>query len=314
MGQTNPAVSKALSHSRKGFVLVSVLMLGVLLISCATTFTWFVRNQVRSVGREREILTNRSMAHVIVSSVIKLLGELTSHFSYDSPTQRWYQPFVLAVPDMGVWIARVTPLDDKIPLRNIFLPDGNTMRREYTEPWREMWDKLKHRELEQLVLDFMDRNNKPRVGSVERDDFINRQPYDISELLLMSHDIDAEMLYGSGGMLGIADYCTVYSEGKINLNVAPVHVMELLPGLDVGGLAQSIAEYRTENAIQNLRDLQKIPGASARTSTQLTNIAAFKSRYFSIRLEHMNTESENMTSFTVIFDRTTKQVVRWEEI
>ena len=221
---------------------------------------------------------------------------------------------MLSVPDMGIWAVRITPLDDKIPLRNIFLPDGNTMRREFTEVWRDMWDKLRHRELEQLVLDFMDRNNRPRVGSAERDNFINRSLYDISELLIMSRDITADILYGSEGNLGIADYCTVYSEGRINLNVAPVHVMELLPGLDVGGLAQSIAEYRTENAIESIRDIQKIPGASARTSTRLTNIAGFKSRYFSINLEHMNTESENMTSFTVIFDRTTKQIVRWEEI
>ena len=295
-------------------MLVSVLMLGTLLISCATVFTFFVRAQVRSVGKELELLANRSMAKVLADAAMSLSSELSSHFSYDSPTQRWYQPFMLSVPDMGIWAVRITPLDDKIPLRNIFLPDGNTMRREFTEVWRDMWDKLRHRELEQLVLDFMDRNNRPRVGSAERDNFINRSLYDISELLIMSRDITADILYGSEGNLGIADYCTVYSEGRINLNVAPVHVMELLPGLDVGGLAQSIAEYRTENAIESIRDIQKIPGASARTSTRLTNIAGFKSRYFSINLEHMNTESENMTSFTVIFDRTTKQIVRWEEI
>lgn len=288
-------------------------MLGVLLISCATAFTWFVRMQVRSVGRERETLAGRSMAHVLVSSVMMLISEASSRANYDSPTQRWYQPFALSVPDNGIWLIRITPLDDKIPLRNLFLPDGNTIRREYTEPWREMWDKLNHRELEQLVLDFIDRNTRPRVGSVEREDFINRPPYDISELLMMSRDINAEILYGSEGRLGVSDYCTVYSEGKINLNVAPVHVMELLPGLDTGGLAQSVAEYREENAITSLRDIQKIPGASARTSTQLTNIAGFKSRYFSVKIECMNSETDVVSSYSAVFDRTLKMIVKWEE-
>lgn len=311
---TATTVSRASSRSRKrGFVLVSVLMLGVLLISCATAFTWFVRQQVRGIGRELVSLSGRSMAHIVVNAILTLLSEATSRVNYDSPTQRWYQPFIMAVPEMGIWVVRVTPLDDKIPLRNLFLPDGNTMRREFTETWRDMWDKLKHRELEQLVLDFIDRNNRPRVGSVERDDFINRAPFDISELLLMSQDINAEILYGTGGNLGIADYCTVYSEGKINLNVAPVHVMELLPGLDSGGLAQSIADYRTENAIESLRDIQKIPGASARTSTQLTNIAGFKSRYFDIKIECMNPENDSVSTYSAVFDRTTKQLVRWEE-
>ena len=305
--------SRALSRSHKGFVLVSVLLLGTVLISCATAFTWFVRQQVRSIGREMTGLSGRSMAHVVVSNVIMLLGEISSHSDYDSPTQRWYQPFVFAVPDAGIWVVRVTPLDDKLPLRNLFLPDGNTLRREFTEVWREMWDKLQHRELEQVVLDFLDKNERARMGSHEEDSFINRGPYEISELLLLSPDITTDILYGHDGELGLSDYCTVYSEGKINLNVAPVHVMELIPGLNVGGVAQSIADYREENAITSLSDVQKIPGASARTSNQILNIVGFKSRYFHIKIECMETEGESVSSYNVIFDRTTKQIVSWEE-
>lgn len=301
------------SHKR-GFVLISVLMLGVLLISCATSFSWFVRMQVRGMRRETISLSKRTLASVLANSVMSLLSEASSHTNYDSPVQRWYKPFIFSVPEMGIWIVQVTPLDDKIPLRNIFLPDGNTMRREFTEVWREMWNKLKHRELEQLTLDFIDKNNRPRVGSREEKYFINRAPYDISELLILSNDITREIVYGEDGNLGLSDYCTVYSDGKININVAPVHVMELLPGLDTGGLAQSIAEHRKENAIENFQDLQKLPGASARTSTRLTNLVSFKSRYFSIKLESMNEEDDETASFTVIFDRTAKKIVGWEEI
>ena len=299
---------------RRGFVLISVLMLGVLLISCATSFSWFARMQVRGMRRETLTLSKRPLAAVLTNSVMSLLSELSSHTNYDSPTQRWYKPFLFDVPDMGIWVVQITPLDDKIPLRNIFLPDGNTMRREFTEVWREMWNKLKHRELEQLTLDFIDKNNRLRVGSREEKYFINRAPYDISELLILSSDIDRSIVYGEDGNLGLSDYCTVYSDGKININVAPVHVMELLPGLDTGGLAKSISEHRMENAIENFQDLQKIPGASARTSTQLTNIVSFKSRYFNIKLESMSDEDEETSSFTVIFDRTAKKIVKWEEI
>lgn len=308
------STSRALSRSHRGFVLVSVLLLGTVLISCATAFTWFVRQQVRSIGREMTGLSGRSMAHVVVSNVIMLLGEISTHSDYDSPTQRWYQPFVFAIPDAGIWVVRVTPLDDKIPLRNLFLPDGNTLRRELTEVWREMWDRLRHRELEQVLLDFLDKNGRARMGSHEEDGFINRGPYEISELLLLSPDINTDILYGHDGELGLADYCTVYSDGKINLNVAPVHVMELIPGLNVGGVAQSIADYREENAITSLSDVRKIPGASARTSNQIMNIVGFKSRYFQIKIECMDTEGESVSSYNVIFDRTTKQIVRWEEI
>ena len=305
---------KELSRSRKGFVLVSVLILGVLLISTATAFSWFARTQAKTLGSEISSLTNRTFAHVLVNSVIGAVSQVNSKTNYDSPTQKWYQPFVIAVPDMGVWVAKVTPLDDKIPLRNLFLPDGTTIRGEITEAWHSMWDKLRRRELEQLVLDFTDRNKKPRVGSTERDYFINRPPFDISELLILSSDIDTDLLYGSGGELGISDYCTIYSDGKININVAPLHVIELLPGLDMGGTAQSIAEYRKDKPIKDLQDLQSIPGAGARASNQLMNIVGFKSRYFNVQLECLTEESEGGASFSIVFDRTLMQVVRWEEL
>lgn len=301
------------SRKNKGFVLVSVLMLGVMLISCATAFTWFVRQQVRGVGRERLLLTNRSLAQVLASSVMSVLYEISTRIEYDSPTQRWFQPFVIPMGDGEIWVAQITPLDDKIPLRNLFLPDGNTLRREFTDVWHDMLEKLNATGLEQILLDFMDRNTRPRVGSVENDNFINRPPYDMSELLILSQDITGDFIYGSGGRRGLADYCTVYSDGQINLNFAPVHVMELLPGLDTGGLAARIEQVRQETPLESLRDVQNIPGASPKTSTQLTNIACFKSRYFMMNIQCLSAEDESGTSFSIILDRTTRKIVRWEE-
>ncbi|MBQ3694950.1 MAG: general secretion pathway protein GspK [Synergistaceae bacterium] len=306
---------KALSSSRKnGFVLVSVLMLGVLLISCATAFTWFVRMQVRTIGRERVNISSRSLAHVLTNSVMTMLYEISQHTGYDSPLQRWYKPFVLPVGDeTGIWIIQIIPLDDKIPLGNLFLPDANTLRRELNDVWEVMWDKLHHREYENLVLDFLDRNTRGRVGSKEEKYFINRGPYDMSELLMLSRDIPSEVIYGSGNQMGLSDYCTIYSDGRINLNVAPVHVMELLPGLDTG-LAARVAVARNDEPLQSLQDVQKIPGASARTSTLLTNIAGFQSRYFRMSIQCLNESGEGGMSFNIIFDRTTRKIVRWEEL
>lgn len=304
---------KRKNRKEKGFVLVSVLMLGVLLISCATAFTWFVRMQVRTIGRERLNISSRSMAHVITGAVMNMSYEISQSIGYDSPLQRWYKPFVLSLGDeLGIWVVQMTPLDDKIPLGNLFLPDGNTLRRELTDVWENMWDKLHHREAESIVLDFLDRNTRPRVGSKEEDYFINRGPYDMSELLMLSKDIPSEVIYGSGGQMGLADYCTIYSEGRINLNFAPVHVMELLPGLDTG-LASRVAQIRNDEPLEALEDVQRIPGASGRTASLLTNIAAFKSRYFMLQIHGLNGNGEGGTSFNIIFDRTTRQIVRWEE-
>ena len=301
------------SRKSKGFVLVSVLMLGVMLISCATAFTWFVRQQVRGIGRERILLTNRSLAQVITSAVMNLLYQISTQVNYDSPTQKWFQPLIIPLGNSEIWVIKVTPLDDKIPLRNLFLPDGNTLRRELTDIWHDMLSKLNITLIENILLDFFDRNNRPRVGSVELDTFINRGPYDISELLILSKDIPYEILYGSDGSQGLADYCTVYSDGQINLNAAPLNVMELLPGLNVTGLAARIEQVRQEKGLTSMQDIASLPGASSRTSTLLTNIACFKSRYFQLDIQCISMEGEDGTAFKIIFDRTTRKVVRWEE-
>ena len=87
------------------------------------------------------------------------------------------------------------------------------------------------RELAVVALDFMDANDKARVGGAERGSFINRPPLDISEFLLLE-EVTPELLGGVPGRPGLADFCTVWSGGKVNLNVAPQRVLKLLPGLD----------------------------------------------------------------------------------
>ncbi|MBR1671375.1 MAG: general secretion pathway protein GspK [Fretibacterium sp.] len=291
-------------------MLVSVLMLGMLLISCATAFTWFVRTQVRGVLRERVALTNRSMAQLLVSSVISIIVEASGRTKADSPLQDWFRPFLFPADDLGLWAIQVMPLDDKLPIRNLFLPDGNTLRMEMRGPWEDMWDALGHRELAVPVLDFLDKDGKGRVGGLERDNFLNRPPLDLSELLVMQ-EITPEVLYGGPGRLGMKDFCTLWSDGKVNLNVAPPAVLRLLPGLDDVQVSRLVA-YRAERTLGSLEDVQEIPGLSPRTATQLTNLAGFKSRYFALRIEFLD-ESPGGTAFNIIFDKTTRRVVRWEE-
>ncbi|MBQ7543555.1 MAG: general secretion pathway protein GspK [Synergistaceae bacterium] len=299
---------------KSGFVMISVLILCSILISCATAFTWFVRTQARSVGGGRRLIEIRSMAETLAQAVISVTSEMSSHTEADNPSQKWYQPIILPFGSeggsLGLWAVQVTPLDDKIPIRTMFLPDGDTLRRELSDVWEKLWETLGHRELEQLLLDFMDKNDKPRVGSAERDWYINRPPYDMSELLILSADISPSLLNA------IEEYCTIYGDSQINLNTAPVHVMELLPGLDTNGLAQRIAQIRQEEPLTSLNDVQRIPGAGPKTSTQLTNIAAFKSRYFLLKidtLESLSGREDGGTSFRIIFDITTRSIVRWEE-
>ncbi|MDR1048243.1 MAG: general secretion pathway protein GspK [Synergistaceae bacterium] len=296
-------------RTRKGFVLVSVLLLGTVFISCATAFAWFSRLQIRSALREKTRLENRSMAQILARAAITGL-KAQRFFDYDSLNLPWFKPFLLPVEER-TWVVQITPLDDKIPLRSVFLPDGSTLRNELRGTWEDLWAELGRNDLAYAVLDFMDKDARPRVGGSERDNHINRYPLDMSELLIVE-GMTPETLYGTAEKLGLADYCTLWSGGKINLNVAPVQVMEVLPGLD-RYLAERIAESREKEPLKNTDDLRGIPGFPPRAAAALLNLAAFQSQYFSVRIEVIESFGGG-ASFNVIFDKTSGQITRWEEI
>ena len=295
---------------RSGFVLVSVLMLGALLITCATAFAWFARMQLKHSTREYISISSRSMVQVLTQAIIDNIKANTM-VKYDSLLLEWFMPFFFPAGDMGTWVVQIIPLDDKIPLRNLFLPDGTTLRNELRATWEDMWEKLEHRELGNIVLDFLDKDTKPRMGGAERESHINRAPLDMSELLVLE-EMTPEILYGAEGKMGVADYCTLWNNGKINLNMAPRHVMEILPGMD-RTLAEKVEEYRDKQALTGMDDLGKIPGFPPRTRSGLMNVAVFDSKFFLIKIEMMENDGGG-TSYNVVFDKTSGAVVKWEEI
>lgn len=303
------ARSRSHSAGRPGFVLVSVLMLGTVLISCATALAWTVRSRLRAALREREALTERSMAQTLALATMEAVAAISSRTDADSPIQEWFQPFLFPADELGLWAVQVTPLDDKIPIAKIFLPDGNNLRGELRGPWEEMWEALGHRELATPALDFLDKDAKPRVGGVEQEGSLDRPPLDLSEMLLME-GVGEEILRGGGGRPGLADLCTVWSDGKINLNVAPVEVLRLLPGLG-GGAAELLVGWRAERTLRSMADVRGIPGIAPRAVAQLTNIAAFKSRYHVLRIEALD-DDLGVGGWRIVFDRTEKRIVHWE--
>ncbi|MBQ7155673.1 MAG: general secretion pathway protein GspK [Synergistaceae bacterium] len=292
----------ASSHCRKGFVLISVLMLGTLLLAAATALTWFARSMAKSIAGKRAQLEARSFARVVTDSVVALIAGLGEHTDYDSPTQKWYQPVAVSMGEGEFCIVKVTPLDDKIPIRSLFLPDNNTLRNEFKDVWADMWEKLGRKELGDVVLDLMDKNDKPRVGSTELKGWLNRPVYDLGELMVLSDEITPEMFSR------LENYVTLWSDGHINLNTAPLQVLELLPGLDIYGLAERLVSYRADTPLQSISDVEKLPGATAKTTSRLNNIATVKSRYIEVKIT-----TEALT-FRAIVDRTTKNILLWEEL
>lgn len=301
-------------NSKKGFILVTVLFIITLLLSSATAFTWFARQEIRRVSDEEFALQSRNVAIIAVQNVSDWI--VNDKNDYDSALELIYSPkFPLMLP-FGDWnvLINIVPQNNLIPINGLFLPDGVTIKQEYEYAWREVWNKLGKSELAPVVLDFLDNDTIARAGGREDESFLNRPISDLSELLILP-EIDKDLLYGKKPSdIAIDKYFTVLGSDTININLAPKAVLSLLDAELEGERADSIVTYRSESSIKNAKDLVKIPGFPKALSTRLGNIIGYKSDFFSVNLTVQSTNKER--NFAIIMKRAGGdkcEIISWKE-
>ena len=295
----------------EGFILVSVMLLCVMLVASATAYAWFARVQVKAAYQDKLAFQARGIAYIMVTEVLKGLKLDTNNF--DSPLEPWFQPMLIPLSNYGVANVVLKPLDDKIPLQHLFLPDGTTLRNELKDVWDKMWETMGERStLPARVLDFIDKDTVPRLGGRDGPDNLNRNLYDISELLAME-EITPEILYGNPPTLGIADYCTLWSDAKININVADPNVLTLIRNMNKN-VVDEIVKFRSEKAIASFEDLRQIPSFSQGTIPILMNLIGFTSAYYNLKLELMDESWNSTRYFDIVFQKSDGKILKWEEM
>ncbi len=293
---------------RRGFILVSVLMVSLFLVSASVGYGWFVRDQVRRVERRRFELECRNIALLAVKNVIK--GLASDQTSYDSVHQSWFGDHLIPLGDSYLVSVNIKPLNDRLPLRHVFLPDGTTLRGEMDFPWERAWEVVGLPNLALPMLDFIDKDREPRVGGYEKDFFLNRIPTDPSAFALVP-DIPASAVFGARTGLGLKDLFTSWCGPKLNVNTASPQVLALLEGIDEI-TAQEIAEMRVEKPFKHISEVANLPAFSGSLGPKLTNILGTVSDYFLVSLQVSRLDSDMSSGYRVVV--TKKNVLSWEEL
>lgn len=302
-----------LRRERAGFVLVAVLLVVMALLSGVTAFAWFARTQMRAVFYERFTQESRSIAYVLLHKVA--LGLSQDPNTYDSLLEPWFSEYVFPTDDGKVFSVTITPLDGKIPVNILFLPDRRTLRRELKYPWTQVLATLGRSDLESLLLDFLDGDKSPRLGGTERSDFPNRPLADLSELRNCP-GVDETFLEGneSLGRPGFRDYCDIWGGAKINANTAPRRVLELLdPEMDAGTAARIVAS-RKNSPFKTQSDLFKMLPKGA--IPRLTGLLGVSSEYFRVDIRVQEVGDKGYAAlYQGILRRAQKEcrVVLWKE-
>lgn len=295
-----------------GFILVSVMIASATLLTAATAFAWFARTEARAEAARERIYRFRNAAQIAVNIMSRRIAE--DRNGYDGPTESLYDPYEHVKLEIGDYTAEVQirPLNDKIPISGLLLPDGVTPRSEYETAWENVWEALELPRLAWEVVDFIDADTDQRLGGAERDTNINRMISDLSELRAMPEITDG-VFWGTDEIPGgLARYVTVVGGEKINVNVAAPEVLAVLDDALTPSHARSIAAYRLVNPIKDMEGLRNVPGFPASLTTKLANIIGFESTHFLLSVK-VSDGAGNVRNYRVVVERGGSGAYSWEE-
>ena len=295
-----------------GFILVSVMIASATLLTAATAFAWFARTEARAEAARERIYRFRNAAQIAVNIMSRRIAE--DRNGCDGPTESLYDPYEHVKLEIGDYTAKVQvrPLNDKIPISGLLLPDGVTPRSEYETAWENVWEALELPRLAWEVVDFIDADTDQRLGGAERETNINRMISDLSELRAMPEITDG-VLWGTEEIPGgLAQYVTVIGGEKINVNVAAPEVLAVLDDALTPSHARSIAAYRLVNPIKDMEGLRNVPGFPASLTTKLANIIGFESTHFLLSVK-VSDGAGNVRNYRVVVERGGSGAYSWEE-
>lgn len=288
------------------------MMATATLLAAATAFAWFARTEARAEAARERIYRFRSVAEIAVNVMSRRIAEDAN--GYDGPSEPLYDPYEHVKLEIGDYVAEVQicPLNDKIPISGLLLPDGVTMRSEYETAWENIWEALELPRLAWEVIDFIDTDTDQRLGGAERDVNINRMISDLSELRAMPEITDG-VLWGTEDVPGgLARYVAVTGGEKINVNAAAPEVLAVLDDELTLSHARSIAAYRLVNPIRDMEGLRSVPGFPASLTTKLANVIGFESTHFLLSVK-VSDVAGNVRNYRVVVERGGSAPYSWEE-
>jgi len=85
------------------------------------------------------------------------------------------------------------------------------------------------------------------------------------------------------GLDDVVEFLTVYSSGRININTAPLSVIQSLSDKINEELAQKIIDYRADKPFGNIAQLGKVPGVTDVIAGDVNKVGTVRSSFFTIK-------------------------------
>lgn len=260
---------RALQRGDKGVALLITLMILVLIVTMVWEVFRLGARAAQTGAYSRDSIRAAIVAEGGINATRIALREDADDNQYDTLDEIWSRP----VPpiDLGEGTIGIVVEDEerKININRLVLPNGNAADDQKLAVFRRLLEIL---EIDPLladaVVDWIDNDDTPRVGSAESAFYLSRPfPYQAKNDFLDTVD-ELRLIRGVTPEVfeKLRPFVTVYSSGKVNLNTAPKQViMALSAGRDAADAgeiteagADEIIEYRKEKPFQKIEEIRNV--------------------------------------------------------
>ncbi len=249
---------------------------------------------------------NKKQAYYINQSVFNIAKTILDRDdpSIDTLNDVWALPFEFEKEGVKV---KITIYDE-----NRFINLNNTKDSGYKKIYENLFRTLN---INSTFLNRIYVWTGSEEGSIPIDYPVKKKPLDsLYELKLLGfsdEDLYGKMV-GNKFYPGLLSVSTVFTDGKININTAPINVLKALnPKID-DTLASKILEYRKKNNFKSTNDLVLVEGFTFDMLYSISPYIDVKSNIFHIIVETHIGDTVLQTDY--IYDRNQKKVIYKEII
>ncbi len=339
--------------NEKGFILVTVLLVIALLFPLVLYFNSKVQLNLTQAENFRNSLQALRLARAGVEGAIGILKQ--SDPTYDSQRSMWATNFPsLSLSEGGFLTVSIVDEDGKLPINNVIMNSTQTtaatggtaataassvqntattttttagqVNQDLVLQVKNLISQFGGRpEITDALIDWIDADNIVTGSEGAEEDYYKplgyhckNGPLDSVDELLLVKGFTTELVIDRS----LKDYVTVaLTDGKVNVNTAPLEVLKAIVGTPTSQVAQPLNESDIENLVQyrnqhDLKTINDIAGAVKISQTQLGTVSSIlkvNSSYFTVSSRYTIGKVVKNVEALLKRDGSTVTIISWRE-
>ncbi len=298
-------------NRKKGFILVTTLAFLAILAANAILFTEFIRFRAELQHNQNTNFMVEKLARAGISAGETIL--LMDKNTYDWFSDIWVKPKHIEFPEGNVDVT-IEALDTRFNINSILNRDKSLNTQASTIFGNLLAVMGFSSSLLDTLVDWLDGDEFPRVFGAEADYYGTLTPpyrpsngplNDIYELAYIK-GFTPEVLMHSGENRGLLDLLTIFSDNKINVNMADPVILQAL-----GYPASSVEKIMNERELRPLT-MNILMRIDRQTTSSLTRLIKFSSSFFCITAKAESNGMVYVQSLVVQRENNKITRLRWE--